>query len=194
MTLPSPCTHALAAGACAATLLLSACGMATATVTPSSSTSVSPSPASGARPFAGTGFRTNIPAGWADQTGNQTAVAALGGTGTILMLLAAPDGAHLDVRITAQPVPDDQLAPYLAGVTPHGATGQRSAEPVDIDGVSGVFVTYNTLSPAGAPYATEDMVANQGGNTYEIKLETPQPDFTIDRDALQEILDSWTWR
>jgi hypothetical protein len=193
VTPSSLCTHALVAGACAATLLLSACGKATLTVTPSSSTSASAGPPSGARPFAGTGFRTNIPSGWTDETGNQTAVAALGGSGTVLMLLAAPDGGLIDVRTTSQPVPDDQLAQYLVGVTPQGATAQRSAEPVDIDGISGVFITYETLSPAGAPLASEDLVANQGGNSYEIKLQAPQPDFAVDRPALQEILDSWTW-
>src|SRR6202035_4447229 len=103
VTLPPPCTHALVAGGCTATLLLSACGTPTPTVTPSSSTSASASASSGERPFARTGFRTNIPTGWTDQTVNQTAVAALGGTGTILMLLVAPDGGLIDVRTTSQP-------------------------------------------------------------------------------------------
>jgi hypothetical protein len=109
------------------------------------------------------------------------------------MLLVAPDGGFIDLRTTSQPVPDDHLTQYLASVTPRGATGVRSAEPVDIDGISGVFITYNTVSPAGAPLASEDMVANQGGNTYEMKLQAPQPDVAADRAALQEILDSWTW-
>ncbi len=193
MTLPSPCTHALRAAACIATLVLAACGAATVTVTPSSSTAASPSPASGGRPFAGTGFRTNIPAGWTDETGNQSAVAALGGSGTVLMLLTAPDGGHIDVRTASQPVPDDQLAQYLAGITPHGATNLRSAEPVDIDGTSGVVITYDVIPATGAALAREDMVVNQSGTTYEIMLETPRPDFIVDVNALQEILDSWTW-
>ena len=91
VTLPSPCTHALAAGACVATLLLTACGATTAIVTPSTSPAASASPTVASQPFVASGFRTGIPAGWQDQTTNPSAVAALTGSGAVLMLLASPD-------------------------------------------------------------------------------------------------------
>ena len=193
VTLPSPCKHAFAAVACIATLLIAACGAARVTVTPSSSTSATAAPTAAARPFTGAGFRTNIPAGWQDQTSSQSALAALSGTGTVLMLLASLDHGVIVVRITPQPVADDQLAQYLTGITPPGATDVSPAEPVDVGGVSGVLVTYVVTPAGGAGQETEVMVLNQSGNTYEIALTTAQADFSQDATGLQEVLDSWTW-
>ena len=193
VTLPSPCKHAFAAVACMATLLIAACGAARVTVTPSSSTSATAAPTATAQPFTGAGFRTNIPAGWQDRTSNQSALAALTGTGTVLMLLASPDHGVIVVRITPQPVADDQLAQYLTSVTPPGATGVSPAEPVDVGGVSGVLVTYVVTPAGGAGQETEAMVLNQSGNTYDIALTTAQADFSQDAMGLQEVLDSWTW-
>src|ERR1700730_3464115 len=68
VTLASACTHALAAGACVAILLVTACGATTAIVTPSSSPAASATPTAGTQPFVASGFRTDIPAGWQDQT------------------------------------------------------------------------------------------------------------------------------
>ncbi len=192
MTLPSPCTHAFAA-ACIALLLITACGATTVTVTPSSSASPGASPTATPQAFAGTGFRTNIPAGWQDQTTNQTAVSSLGGNGTVLMLLASPDHGQIVVRTAPQPVADDQLAQFLTTVTPPGASDVSHPEPVDIDGVSGVLITFIVVPAGGAAQEDEDMVVNQAGNTYQIVLRTAPADFATDAAGLQEILNSWTW-
>jgi hypothetical protein len=192
VTFPSPCTRALT-GACIAMLLGTACGATTVTVTPSSSTSHAASPSAAPQAFAGTGFRTKVPAGWQDQTTNQTAVSSLGGSGTVLMLLASPDHGLVAVRTTPQPVADDQLAHYLTTVTPPGASGVSHAEPVDIDGRSGVLITCMVVPASGAAQENEAMVVNQAGNTYEILLSTAQAGFARDAAGLQEILNSWTW-
>jgi len=189
VTLPLPCARALAAGACALMLVLSACGGTSATVTPSSNPSSSSTPTAEATPFAGTGFRTNIPSGWQDQTANQSAQASLNGPGSVLMLLLAPDHGVIAAGTTAQPVGDDQLAMYLTSITPPGAIDVSQPEPVDIDGISGVLMTYQS----GSATKTEQMVVNQAGNTYEIMLRTLPADFAADAAALQEVLDSWTW-
>jgi hypothetical protein len=190
--LSSPIRHALTACGCVATVLLAACGSLVATVTPSSSASPAPSAGSTPGTFKGTGFGTAIPAGWEDVTANLSAVAALSGSGTVLMLLLAPDGGHMDTRTAPQPVPDDQLATYLVGAVAHGATVVSSVEPVNIDGASGVLITYGLATPAG-PSRTEEMVVNWTGTTYDITLTTAQANFVQDRQALQGVLDGWTW-
>ena len=74
-----------------------------------------------------------------------------------------------------------------------GATNLSSAEPVNIDGVSGVVITY-TLSPsAGVSAKDEDMVVNKGGDTYDIVLNTAAANFTADLAALQIVLNNWKW-
>lgn len=188
----SRCTRALAGGAGAATLLLSACGTPVATVTPSSSTSPS-GPGSTTHPFSATAFSTVVPAGWTDETTSQSAVASVSGTGTVVMLFEAIDGGHIDARTSPQPIPDDQLAQYLESVSQSGATNLSTAEPVDIDGVSGVVITYNLSPSAGVTAKDEDMVVNQGGDTYDIVLNTAAASFTADQAALQTVLDSWRW-
>ncbi len=192
MTLPSLSARALAATACIVTLLASTCGPPRVTVTPSSSTPASSVPTAAPSPFAGAGFRTDIPAGWQDQTSSQSAVASLTGSGTVLMLLASPDHGLIVARTTAQPVGNDQLAQYLTSIKPAGATGVTPAEPVSIDGASGVVTTYLVVPSGGAGQETVAMVVNRAGNTYEVALITAQaggPDAT----ALQEVLNSWTW-
>lgn len=124
---------------------------------------------------------------------NQSAVAALGGSGTVLMLLASPDHGIIVARTTPQPVANDQLGQYLAGITPYGATTVNQAEPVDIDGISGIVVTFVVTPSTGAAHEYQDMVVNQSGNTYDIALGTTQADFAADSGGLQEVLDSWTW-
>jgi hypothetical protein len=193
VTLPSACTHALAAVACVATLLLAACGSTTVTVTPSTSTSASSSPTAAPQAFAGTGFRTDVPVGWQDQTANQSAVAALSGSGTVLMLLASPDGGLIVARTTPQPVADDQLAQYLAGVIPAGAIELSQTEPIDVDGMSGVVITFAVIPSGAAAQKHEEMVVNRAGNTYEISLSTAQASFAPDEAALQAILNRWRW-
>ena len=196
--MPSPSTHALTVGACAAMLLLSACGGSTATVTPSSSTSAGSTPTVAPSPFAGTGFRTNIPPGWQDETTNQSAVAAASGAGTVLMILTAPDHGVVVVRTAPTPVADDRLSQYLTSVIPAGSTSVSQPEPVDIAGVSGVLVTFVSGVPAsgtpgGVALEHEDMVVNRAGNTYEIALTAPQATFSLDGAGLQGILNGWTW-
>jgi hypothetical protein len=195
VTLPSPCTHALVACACAATLLLTACSAATATVAPSSHATAAATPTVAPQPFAGNGFRTNVPAGWQNQTTNQSDIAALSGSGggTVLMLLTSPDDGVLVARITPQPVPDDQLAQYLGSTKLAGATDVSQPEPVDVGGESGVLITFEVAPATGSPQEDEDMVVNTAGNTYEIALSTPQADFSKDAAGLQEILDNWMW-
>jgi hypothetical protein len=193
VTLPSPCTHALVTGACVATLLLTACGATAGTVTPSTGTSGSPSPTAATQPFAGTGFATDIPAGWQDQTANQSAVAALSGSGTVLMLLASPDAGLIVARTTPQPVGDDQLAQYLTSVIPTGAVDVSQTEPIDVDGMSGVMLTF-VATPSGAvAQEHEVMVVNRSGNTYEIALTSAPASFTRDAAALQATLNGWRW-
>jgi hypothetical protein len=188
----SLCTRTLTAGAVAATLLLTACGSPPATVTPSSSTSPS-STGSASHPFTATAFTTVVPAGWTDDTTSQSAVASVSGSGTVVMLFEAVDGGHIDARTAPQPIADDQLAQYLESVSQGGATNLSTAEPVDIDGVSGVMITYNLTPSAGVTSKDEDMVVNQGGDTYDIVLNTIAASFTADQAALQTVLNSWKW-
>jgi len=179
--------------ALATTLLLSGCGGPVATVTPSSSTSAASSPgATGA--FSASGFSTVVPSGWTDETANRSAVAAVSGSGAVLMLLVAPDGGHIDARTAPQPIPDDQLAQYLESVSQSGATGLSQPVPVDIDGVSGVVITYTLTSSSGVSSKNEDMVVNRGGNTYDIVLNTAVVGFAQDTAALQTVLNGWRWR
>jgi hypothetical protein len=193
MPLPSPLARALI-GACVALLLVTGCGATRVTVTPSSSAAPGASPTATPNAFAAVGFRTDIPAGWQDQSTGQAATPLLGGSGTVLMLLASPDHGQIVVRTTPQPVADDQLAQFLTSVTPPGASAVTHPEPVDIDGVSGVLITF-VVTPASATTAQENevMVVNQSGNTYEIVLSAGQAGFATDAAALQEILNSWMW-
>ncbi|MFZ2032282.1 MAG: hypothetical protein WAW53_00860 [Candidatus Dormiibacterota bacterium] len=191
MALSSVCTRALIGAGCMATVLLTACGSPAPTVTPSSAASAAASPTAEATPFAGSGFRTDIPEGWQDETTSQSAASA--GGGTVLMVLGAPDHGVVVARTVPQPVADDQLGQYLATIIPAGSTGISQAEPVDIAGVSGVMMTFTYGSPGAAPRENQDMVVNQAGNTYEIALTTLPSDFPADSAGLQEILNSWTW-
>jgi hypothetical protein len=185
VTLNPAVARAFATCAVGTTLLLSACGAPVATVSPSSSTSPASSPGSTSRAFTASAFSTVIPSGWTDESRNQSAVAAVSGSGTVLMLLVAPDGGHIDARTAPQPIADDQLAQYLESVSQNGATNLSQAVPIDIDGVSGVVITYTLTSPSGVSSKNEDMVVNQGGNTYDIVLNTS---------ALQTVLNGWRWR
>jgi hypothetical protein len=192
VTLPSVCTRAFTVCACLASLLLTACGAPGATVTPSAGASTSATPAVQAAPFAGSGFRTDIPAGWQAQATNQSTTPSGSGGGTVLMILVAPDHGVLLAKTTPQPVADDQLAPYLSSIIPAGAVDVSPAEPVDIDGVSGVLIT-DMSGTGAATQENEDMVVNQAGNTYEIALSAAPANFTTDSAGLQEVLNSWTW-
>jgi hypothetical protein len=134
-----------------------------------------------------------IPAGWTDETTSQSAIASLSGTGTIVMLFEAVDGGHIDARTAPQPIPDDQLAQYLGSVSQSGATNLSTAEPINLDNVSGVMITYNLSPSAGVMVKDEDMVINQGGDTYDIVLSTATANFTADQEALQTVLNNWKW-
>lgn len=186
--------RALATGAFGAMFVLSACGAPAATVTPSSSTSPAPGAGSSPQAFSAPAFSTVIPSGWTDETSNKTAIAAVSGSGSVLMLLVAPDGGHIDARTAPQPVPDDQLASYLESVSQNGATNLSQAVPINVDGVSGVVITYSLTSTSGASSRNEDMVVNQSGSTYDIVLNTATNDFSHDTSALQAVLDAWRWR
>jgi hypothetical protein len=191
VTLQPSVKRALMACTCAATV--SACGAPAPTVTPSSSTSPPPGSASGGGVFRAAGFTTNVPSGWTDETANQGAVAAVSGSGPVLMLLVAPDGGHIDARTAPQPVPDDQLAQYLESVGQNGATSVSQTVPINVGGASGVVITYKLTTTSGAVSSNEDMVVNHGGNTYDIVLNTAAASFAHDTAALQVVLDGWKW-
>jgi hypothetical protein len=194
VTLHPSVTRALATGALGASLVLCACGAPAPTVTPSSRTSPVPGDGSTTRAVSASAFSTVIPSGWTDETADKTAVAAVSGSGSVLMLLVAPDGGHIDARTAAQPIPDDQLATYLESVSQNGATDLSRAVPINIDGVSGVVITYTLTQASGISTKNEDMVVNQGGNTYDIVLNTATAAFSQDTSALQAVLDGWRWR
>jgi hypothetical protein len=109
------------------------------------------------------------------------------------MLFEAVDGGHIDARTAPQPIPDDELAQYLGSVSQSGATNLSTAEPINLDGVSGVMITYNLSPSAGVTVKDEDMVINQGGDTYDIVLSTATGNFTADQGALQTVLNNWKW-
>jgi hypothetical protein len=109
------------------------------------------------------------------------------------MVLVSLDHGMIVASITPQPVGDDQLAQYLTSITPAGASDVSQAEPVDIDGVSGVVTTFVGGSAGVAASESEVMVVNQAGDTYEMVLSTAQANFAKDEAGLQEVLDSWSW-
>ena len=67
------------------------------------------------------------------------------------------------------------------------------AEPVDVDGVSGVVITFVVTPTGAAAHEDEEMVVNQAGNTYAIALHTAQASFAGDAALLQQVLNSWRW-
>jgi len=143
--------------------------------------------------FRASGFSTNVPSAWTDETANQGAVAAVSGSGTVLMLLVAADGGHIDARTAPQPVPNDQIVQYLESVSQNGATNVSQAVPINVGGAAGVVITYKLTAPSGTTSSNEDMVVNHGGNTYDIVLNTAAADFAHDTAALQVVLDGWKW-
>lgn len=180
-------------------LLLAACG---------TSHVPTPKPASTASPsasalFHASGFTTSIPAGWTDHTTDQAAIDEAGASGAVqMLLLAGSDGSasneHIDVTTVAQPVPDDQLSPYLQSVAQNGATAVSNAQPFTLDGATGLFVTYSISASATPPAhavvsKVQDMLINHGGQSYEIVLNTAQADFDAQLPALQHVLSSWHW-
>jgi len=171
--------------------MLTACGSPGTTVTPSSS--ISPSGGSTPHPFSAKAFSTVVPPGWTDATTNQSALSSVTGSGPIVMLFEAVDGGHIDARTAPQPIADDQLAQYLESVSQSGATDLSTAEPINIDGVSGVMITYTLTPSAGVTAKNEDMVVNEGGDTYDIVLNTATANFTTDQAALQTVLNNWKW-
>jgi hypothetical protein len=131
-------------------------------------------------------------------TGNQSAVGSISAGGQVLMLLLAAGSAtlneHIDVSLGSQPVPQDQLAGYLQSVSHNGATNLSQPQSFNLDGDTGIFITYSLLSTGGTVLKDEDMVVNHGGDTYDIVLNTAQADFNLQLPALQMILAKWKWR
>lgn len=112
------------------------------------------------------------------------------------MLLYAPAAhinEHIDVSTVAQPVPDDQLVMYLESAAQSGATNLSRAEPFDLNGNTGIFVTYDLKSTDGVALESQDMLVNHGVDTYEIVLNTAQTDFTAQLPALEKVLSAWRW-
>ncbi|MBV9101137.1 MAG: hypothetical protein JO198_08860 [Candidatus Dormibacteraeota bacterium] len=118
--------------------------------------------------------------------------------GTVLMLLVPPASfaarasEHIDVSMVQQPVPSDQLSAYVQSVSQHGATNLSSVQAFNLDGATGLFVTYD-LSANGASNKAQDMVVDHNNNTYDIVLNTHAADFAAQLPALQEVLNSWRW-
>jgi len=114
------------------------------------------------------------------------------------MLLYAPVTAaalheHIDVSTVAQPVPDDQLESYLESAAQNGATNLSRAQPFDLNGNTGIFITYDLNSSSGVPLESQDMLLNHGGETFEIVLNTAQTDFASQLPALEKVLSAWRW-
>lgn len=183
-------------------LLVSGCGSgsgaASATAPPSATATETPT----AR-LQATGFTTAVPHGWSDRTSDQQAVDAAGASGGLQALFVAPPhgtvgNEHIDVTTVAQPVPDDQLAAYLESVAQNGATSVTTPQPFNLDGASGLFVTYNLTASAAPPaqptvLKVQDMLINHKGQTYEIVLNTAMANFDAQLPALQSVLSSWKW-
>jgi hypothetical protein len=175
-------------------LLMSACGESTSRTVPSSAT---PSP-SAASVFTSSDFKTAIPEGWSDETNNESAVAAVSVSGTLLMLLIPPDAfpnranEHIDVSVVSQPIPSDSLGAYLETVAQHGATNLSPVKPFNLDRATGLFITYD-LSANGTTNKAQDMVINHNNNTYDIVLNTAAADYAQQLPALQEVLNAWKW-
>lgn len=186
--------RAAAGSALLATVIAACAGSPPAT--PNASASQSPA---GGRRFTSADFSAAIPPGWADETTNRQAVTAVHVSGTLVMLLIAPASftdrvnEHIDVSIAPQPVPSDQLGAYLQSVAQSGATGVSPVESFNVDGTSGLFVTYD-LAAGTSTNMAQDMVVNHGDNTYDIVLNTSTADFDQQLAALQQVIDTWSWR
>lgn len=188
---------------CAALLTtLPACGSAAPPAPTQAPTSPTPTPET---QFSGSAFSATVPRGWTDSTNDQQAAQGINAAaGTLQMLLMAPHTAanvsneHIDVITVAQPIPDDQLAAYLQSVGQSGATAVTNPQAFNLDGATGLFLTYNLTASATPPapavtLMVQDMLVNHGGQTYEIVLNTAQADFGSQQSALQEVLSSWHW-
>ena len=174
-------------------LLLCACGSGTqAATSPPRSTAA-------AQRFTAPAFSAAVPQGWSDHTHDPAAVTAVNAGGDVQMLLLAPPTAssvgneHIDVTTVAQPVPDDQLASYLQSVAQGGASNLSPAQPFNLDGATGIFITYNLMSSNNVTLKSQDMIVNHGGSTYDIVLNTAGADFDAQVTALQQVLSTWRW-
>ena len=76
---------------------------------------------------------------------------------------------------------------------PKGATNLSRAQPFDLNGSTGIFITYDLKPSTGVALHEQDMLVNHGGTTYEIVLNTAQPDFAVQAPALQRVLSMWRW-
>jgi hypothetical protein len=165
----------------------------------SSQTSPTASPrASSTALFTSADFTASIPAGWSDQTTNESAITAVSVSGTVVMLLIAPPSftdrvnEHIDVSIVQQTVPSDALGSYLETVAQHGATNLSPVQPFNLDHTAGLFITYD-LPATGGMNKAQDMVVNHNNNTYDIVLNTSAADFDRQLPALQKVLNTWKW-
>jgi hypothetical protein len=160
----------------------------------------SQSQAPGAPRFTADSFSVAFPAGWTDKTKDAAAVSSVNAGGTVLMLLYAPstpaglNNEHIDVSTVAQPVPDDQLETYLVSAGQNGATNLSRAEPFDLNGSTGIFITYDLKSSNAVVLEAQDMLVNHGGSTYDIVLNTAQTDFAAQLPALRGVLSTWHWK
>jgi hypothetical protein len=154
-------------------------------------------------PFATTRFTTTVPAGWSDDSGDQALAERLGISDSLLMLIDAPPPgavqsgvndltANIIVTVVTQPVADGQLPQYLQSVKAAGAMDLSSTQTFMLDGVAGVYITYDRVI-SGTPAMTQDMTVNQAGSTFDIQFNASRWAFPAQVSALHEILDSWMW-
>ena len=133
------------------------------------------------------------PPGWTDETTSQSAVASVSGSGTVVMLLRGGGRGHIDARTAPQPIADDQLAQYLESVSQSGATNLSTAEPIDLDGVSGVMITYN-LAAAGVTVQGRGHGGQPGRRHLRHRAQhMPWPTSPATRQRLQTVLNDWKW-
>lgn len=148
-------------------------------------------------------FATVIPAGWQNTITNATEVSKLSTDGRVVYLAEqAPPGtpqanvndvrANINVVALTVPVPDDQVATYLASVTGSGATNLSSPQMITLDGTAGQYITYDR-DIQGTPGESRDMVLNHGGVTYHVVLNTSQHAFNQQLPAFQAVLAAWRW-
>jgi len=176
-------------------LLVAACG--------SQAKAPSPTAAPTAAPFTTSAFSVRIPTGWTNETSNQHEIAQLNSNGTVLLLIeTSPPGraianvndvkANINVVLARQPVAADQFGQYLASVAASGASNLSVPASFALGGETGMYITYD-LDVSGTPGASQDMVVNHDGETYDIVLNTSKFAFPDQLPALHRLLASWRW-
>jgi hypothetical protein len=183
--------------------LLPACGpLPSSTGAVQSIASATASPPGG-EPLTAAKFTTVVPHGWSNKINDSAEVQKFSGNGTVELLVEqAAAGqvqqgvndvtANVNVVLLNTPVPDDQVATYLQGVTSAGATNLSAPRPFTIAGATGQYITYDR-DIQGTPGESRDMIVNHAGATFEIVFSTSQFAFAGQESGLQDVLAGWRW-